>query len=391
MFKKFQSIRPVSAKALQKVMDQYGDRKAHVLEKVHGANYHVTYDGKAFTIGSRKQQLDSDTELYGDKLIRDTICKRVRNMYNLIKEQVIQQEAHAVQMRDQLHALGQHAMAEEVYESTKPSVSPYFTTLRVRGELYGGMYNHPDVAKLHNVARVGKGKISYSQNISMAAFAVEIDGVPLPWIQAKVLCFSVDIPTVPCVFNGTFEECVAWSAENKHAPTLIPNGTPWLDEKGEPLLDEDGALQALPRIEGNIREGHIIVFQDPIFVDDDGTHIMFKDVNDEFAELDTKRKGLQVSDQMSPSEQTLLSLVGAGFTEERMVTQFSYDEYKRSEFRKVMGKVVQDTLGEIRAANSLVADIYENLDKKRRKKVNAELYRMACRLMRSKFMELCDE
>lgn len=388
MFKKYQSITNTNSRYLQEALNSLGHKRAVVLEKVHGANYQVSYDGTGFTVGSRRKQLGTSESFYSDLSIRGVFCDRVKSLYELIKEQALAQEKAALSGAQALRDKGKTEEADEYYRKAKPSISPNFRSIRVRGELYGGMYNHPNVAVLPNLARVGKGKVSYAQNVSIAAFALEIDDVPLGWLETKILLFSADIPTVPCLFVGTFEECVEWSAENKHNPTLIPNGTPWLDSKGNPIL-QDGSPQALPQIEGNIREGHVITFLEPEFLPD-GRIIMFKDVNSEYAE-NQRKVPRKVEVKLTKAESDVVAEVSKGFTEERLVTQFSYEDYSRRDFTSVMGKVVSDCLGEARVESALVRSFLEDTSAKRRKVITKELLRIAHRELRETFFSICSE
>ena len=389
MFKKYQSLTNTKSKYLQHYLDTYGDKPAHVLEKVHGANYMCSYDGTGFTFGRRKGQLGAKEDFYGDLSIRSVFADRVKHMYALIKEQTLAQDQAAHNGFQTLMEQGKPEEARKFYEETKPSVSPTFKSLRVRGELYGGYYNHPDVAKLHNTPKVGKGGISYAQNASIAVFQVEIDDVPLPWIQAKLLCFASDLPTVPCVFNGSFEDCIKFSQENIHGPTLIPNGTPELDAKGNVVLIQ-GQPHALPPIHGNEREGHVIVFQEPLFLSD-GRQVVFKDINPNHAETAKSPARVPMPVEFTESEQYVFDKVSAGFTEERMVTQFSYETYTRRDMASVMGKVISDTIGETRQENDAVDAWFETMSAKDRKLVTKELTRAAYLALKDKFMELCDD
>jgi len=385
MFKKFQSITNTKLKYLAHWQLTHGDQLVHVTEKIHGANYQVSYDGTGFTVGSRKKQLGATEGLYSDLSIRAVFCERVKLLYTIMKEQTLAQEQAALAGKDVLIKQGKLDDAEQFYKQTAPSISPTFKSIRVRGELYGGLYEHEDVCKL-DIKRVGKGGISYAQNASVAVFRVEVDDVPLPWAQAKLLCFCVDLPTVPTVFNGTLDEAIEWSAAHVQDNTLIPNGTPWLQPDGTPLL-LDGAVQPLPFIKGNGREGHVIEFQTPITMDD-GRNVIFKDINPNHAETSKVKKKVPKVAQLNPEQTYVVANISAGFTDERIITQFSYDEYQRKDFMLVMGKVLQDCLGERRQVDGTVEDFFTNASAADRKVVTKELMRIACQEMRNKYMEL---
>ena len=386
MFKKFQSITNTKLKYLPHWQETHGDEKVVVTEKIHGANYQCSYDGTGFTVGSRSKQLGPKDRLYSDKTIREVFKDRVKLMYTLMKEQLIAQEQAALDLQFLLNSQGKHTEALKAYEDLRPSVSPTFRTLRVRGELYGGLYNHPEVADLP-IEKVGKGGISYAQNASVAVFSVEVDDVALPAHDAKLLCFSVDLPTVPVVFMGTLDEAVEWSEAHIHDNTLIPNGTPWIDAEGKPVLNPQGEVQALPKIEGNEREGHVIRFAVPEFMAD-GREVIFKDINPNHAESKRKVRQPKVLN-LTPLEQQIIDAVSVGFTKERMVTQFSYDNYDCKDMRLVIGKVVADCIGEAKAADLLVEFYFTKTPQADRKKVTNELNRLAFAELRDTFKELC--
>jgi hypothetical protein len=242
----------------------YKDDPAHVLEYVKGKDYQCSYDGTGFDFGGEDAQLTAKEDYHGDSAIRSVFSSRVKYLYSIIKESTLAQEKAACDLRDTLLEQGKPEEAKSAYEDTTPSISPTFRSLRVRGVLYGGLYKHPDVACIKDMQQVGEGKPYYSQNISIATYALEIDDEVLPWLQAKLLCFSSDLPTVPCLFNGPFKECMKWVEEYKRCLTLIPNGTPWLHSDGKPILT-NGEPEALPAISGNYRAGSIILFQEPVY------------------------------------------------------------------------------------------------------------------------------
>jgi hypothetical protein len=186
---------------------------------------------------------------------------------------------------------------------------------------------------------------------------------------------------------GTLDEAVEWSEAHIHDNTLIPNGTPWIDAEGNPVLNPQGEVQALPKIEGNEREGHVIRFAVPVFMAD-GREVIFKDINPNHAESKRKVRKPKVLN-LDPTEQAVINLVSAGFTKERMITQFSYDDYDCKDMRLVIGKVVADCIGEAKTEDLLVKDYFDNTDHADRKKVTNELNRLAFAELRDTFKELC--
>lgn len=182
--------------------------------KIDGSNVQLEIDADGvFKAGSRNQELDLQKEDFNGLkkvLERDNIESKIRMM-----------------------KLG--------YSITKSIDEDKFSFI-VFGELYGGLYRHPDVQRDKDAQRI-QGRIDYSPSNHWMAFdavAVLQDGTE-EWLDLDLLsklCFENDVDYQIEDFSGTLDECLAFS------PVFI-------DDTGHRLF-------GLPMIEGNFAEGVVI-------------------------------------------------------------------------------------------------------------------------------------
>lgn len=394
-FEKYQSLMALD-KAIEKgIVDTHGNQEVYVFEKIHGANYQIVTTEASQIVGRRKDFLGPEEDFYGDLSIRPTLLKMARDLFEHMKGATMAQELQARQYQEEiLNVKGPSAQVEalRIYDELRPSVSPSFKELRIRGELYGGYYNHPDVAKVDHAARVGKGGVMYAQTTSFAVFQIEVDGKTLPFVETKALCMAAGLPTVPCVFKGTLEEAVKFSEENLSLRTLVPNGHPVVDKTGAWVLDKDGQPSCLPPINTNEREGHVIRFCQPEIMPD-GREFIFKHVNPTHAEVQRKPKKSRTTIQSELPEgiRAVVEAVSPALTAERVRTLFSYEQFSRRDLKNAIGKVVSDAIGESREPGNLVDDFFDTAKKAERKRATSEISRIAFQTLTPIFLELCDE
>lgn len=279
-FEKYQSLMALH-KAIDKgLVDTYGNEDVYVFEKIHGANYQIVTTEASQVVGGGEGFLGAQEDFHGDLSIRPVLLKMARDLFDHIKAATMSQELQARQYREEiLNVKGPSAQIEatRIYDELRPSIQPSFKELRIRGELYGGFYEHPEVPKCDGVVRVGESDVMYSQITSFAVFQIEIDGKTLPFVETKALCMAVGFPTVPCLFKGILSEAVKFSEEYLKDRTLVPNGHPIVDKDGDWILDKEGKPTCLPPIESNTKAGHVIRFCQPKVLD--GQELIFKHVN----------------------------------------------------------------------------------------------------------------
>jgi len=137
----------------------------------------------------------------------------------------------------------------------------------VFGELCGGSY--PNMPVIPNVQRIQK-EVAYSNDVELLVFdvfLVDKDGYMLALNHKSManFCNQYGLKYVPLLFTGTLDECLEWSHNHK------------ADES------ELYKLFNMPKIDGNIREGHVIkpVVETKFLKNRLG---IFKDKNEKFKE-----------------------------------------------------------------------------------------------------------
>lgn len=364
-----------------------GDTRCVVLEKVHGSNLTAMYDGTTFQLARRNGVLDPSEygSFYGVSYVADVIKERVVEMFDDIKTMTKIQHDAAVA----LEADGNPAEFPEI---------PYdFDTLTVRMEFAGGHYPHPDVVKCNvGHGQVGKGGIWYGQDKSVFAFAIEIDDKVLPFYDTMALLRSYNIPLAPVLYFGSLEQCMHYSKANLDSNTVIPLMQPLLKDDATVDLDDDGNLKHLPEIEGNIREGHVIMPVEPMYRDD-GRAIIFKHKGDKWAESAKKPKDSKgtkkdsdrkVTDGFTESQLAVFDTAKLMLTVNRLNSVESKEiPFEVKDFRKACGLVVQDAIQEALETCSKFPVDWMALKTNERKQVTKALQFECCTALRGVFFK----
>ena len=255
-----------------------------VTEKVHGANFQVSFDGETVTFSSRNGALDVDDNFYGYKAIASILSYGIKELYEKVE----------------------------------------CSTIRVYGELCGGGYDHPDVPKV-SAKQVQKG-VQYSPKTEFYAFDLMVERNDnesyILWTEAEELMNEYFF-TAKTLLTGTLDECLAYSNEYQ---TTIP------------------ALLGLPEIENNVCEGNVIK---PIISDyfDSGSRIILKNKNDKFAE---NKRPEKVQVPLSELAESLIIIVEGYVNENRyeaVVSKLPEIDYtEKKNIGKLMGLMVGDVM-----------------------------------------------
>ena len=137
----------------------------------------------------------------------------------------------------------------------------------IHGELCGGFY--PDMPLIPGSKQVQK-EIKYSNDTEFIVFDIRIYNKDneykfLNHNAVVKACQNLNIPVVPIIFEGTLDECLAWSSEHNAD------------------MSEIWKIFGMPHeVPNNIREGHVIKPAASLFNSD--SRIIFKDKNDKFKE-----------------------------------------------------------------------------------------------------------
>ncbi len=202
----------------------------------------------------------------------------------------------------------------------------------VHGEIFGGVYPHPDVPINSKVSKVQKG-VYYSPDINFAAFDLRIDGFLVDYHSMAAYCTASGIGYLEPLFIGSFEDCLKY---NNEFQTTIP------------------AQLGLPEIENNICEGVVLK---PIVTDYlyDRSRVILKNKNDKFRETEKiKRPNCtpKIPILLTDTATELYSIVDGYCTENRLdnvISKIGVVELK--DFGKVMKSMNSDAIEEFMKDN----------------------------------------
>lgn len=145
----------------------------YVTEKVHGANFSFTTDGKTVLSGRRTDFLKSEEEQ-----------KQFYKCHNLVAK------------------LSSKIL--ELFETVKKN-DENVTRVIVYGELFGGGKT--------GVPLIQKG-VLYPDDHDFYVFDVRVNDDLLPYDDVVSLCEKHGFTYARCLFRGTFPECMKWSSEH---------------------------------------------------------------------------------------------------------------------------------------------------------------------------------
>ncbi len=293
--------------------------------KVHGSNYAFYYDGNEILRAKRTSFLGTD-KFMGD---------------------------HHINYDEQIKAL---------YDDLKKHVD--FSVLSIHGEIYGGMYNHPNVPKKSGYTRIQK-EVQYCPENRFICYDIALDGCFTNWNTVFKKCKQFDIPVVPELKRGTFEELIDY-------PVDFP----------DPLHKRFG----LPPIEGNSAEGWVLKpVQNKLFPD--GSRVILKGKGEKFKEQNRVKKApkiVELSDAGNEIRDIFLSFI----TESRLKNVCSHGhDIGQKDFGKLMGLLIQDALSDFKKD---YGEKFECLDLDEQKIIKRQVQREAGDIIRPNFINIID-
>jgi Rnl2 family RNA ligase len=301
-----------------------------VTEKVHGGQFSIYYDGSEIQASTRTTFLTEDIDFFNWKKVLEDNRDKVIKLYDILK-----------------------------------SENKDISVVIVYGELFGGSYPHPDVAKVKNAKRLQKG-VHYHPDNLFYAFDIRVDGKYLTVDEANRLFEQAGLFYAKPLFRGPLEECV------KHPDDFLSKISQWLD---------------LPPIEDNIAEGVVLKPVDPRFLNI-GDRVILKSKNEKFKERKAKKKrppkkqDAPLSEEALKLQQEIESLV----TENRLQNVLS----KRGELpypvpKDLFGQVMKEFSADIwEEFNKDFEDQFDNLDKKEQKRLSKAINQVAAKLVQKK-------
>jgi len=220
-------------------------------------------------------------------------------------------------------------LVKEILKDMSLNNPKYNYGVSIHGELCGGFY--PDMPLIPGVKQIQK-EIKYSNDTEFIVFDIRIynkDGGYIFISHDKVVeyCKKFNIPVVPIIFQGTLNECLAWSSEHNAD------------------MSEIWKIFGMPHeVPNNIREGHVIKPSKCLF-NKYGERVIFKDKNDKFKENVGTKESKQKAKKIvhSPVMNELFDEISRMICVPRFNNVTSkYGEYTIKNFSDIMKLMVED-------------------------------------------------
>lgn len=231
------------------------------------------------------------------------------------------------------------------------------------GELCGGSYPHNNVRK-YQVKNVQK-KVYYHPDIVFVCFDIKVNGKFINDDERVYVCKKFEIPFLPILFRGSFQECLNYPNEFQ---TKVPE-----------LFD-------LPEIKNNICEGVVIKPLSPVYFKN-GSRVILKNKNSKFTEKE-KNSSIPKIEQFSEELTGLIEEYCEYITENRLRAVISkICEITQKDFGKIIKEFNDDTMKDFLKDNEKV---FNSLIKEDQKKVTKIGNKVASKMIRDNFANIID-
>ncbi len=299
--------------------------------KVHGANYSLWYDGKTYARGKRSGFIGESDIFYGDVNLDYT--QKIKNMYEYLCGNV-DQEDHPLE-------------------------------LRIVGEIYGGLYDHPEVDRDPTATRVQK-EVSYRPDNGFIVFDIAVNGRFVDWETVKVLCFKFGFDHVVELARGKFNDLIK-------IPVVFP--------------DPIGVMLGHPIIGGNDAEGWVLKPVENAFFGN-GSRVILKGKNPKMSEKCKKFKPKKPVYTLTDDATVMYEELICYFNENRLRNVLSHGhDITQRDFGKLLGLLAKDGYDDFLKDNS---EAWEKLDKKDQILIRKGMNRIAGDIIRPNFVNIID-
>lgn len=308
----------------------YSRKEWIVLEKIHGSNFSMWYDGKGYKIRAAKRSgfLSPDDNFYNFQQIVKELEKNVTGLFS--------------------------------YLNIKPKKS--VKEIAIFGEIHGGSYPHADVPTKPGVPKVQHG-IWYNPDTKFIAFDMKIDGEFISFHQMEKLLEGC-IPYLKPLFTGTLDECLEYSNTFQ---TTLPG------------------IYGLPEITDNICEGVVIKPNEPLHFNN-GDRVIVKNKNIKWSEKLQKTKTPKVEVKLSDEALELYKELTAFITENRLKNVISkFGPVNNKQFGALLGNFNRDVLEDFEKEFNVPFYALESMEQKTLRKM---LGTDSSELIRSHFVEI---
>lgn len=332
-FKKYNSIENAYQKGvLEQIIIHGFEKEIYVVqEKVHGANFSFFTDGKKVKIAKRTDFIQENETFYNAQKVAVKYHEKVLQLFEKVKEQF-----------------------------------PDIMTLVVYGELFGGHYNHPEVAPIKEAIRVQKG-IDYSPDNDFYAFDIKLDGTHhLDVATANSFFEALDFFYAKTLFEGTIEEALKY-------PNVFHSEIPdWL---------------GLPKLENNITEG-VIIRPNLTKYFGNGSRVILKNKNEKWSEKAKVKKDKLEHKEVAFTENTqaVWEEMQSFITTNRLYNVLSKEgEFTPKMMGKITGLFAQDVLTDFMKEN---LEVFTTLEKEAQRAITKRLNNVIVKMIKEEFMTL---
>lgn len=304
-----------------------------VKEKIHGNNFSIQTNGEEFIYAKRNGLIEEGEYFSGYSLIVAEIKPDILRLVEYLKDS-----------------------KEEDVEIT------------LYGELFGGSYPHPDVTRDNKASRVQKG-VHYHPSTKILFYDMKINGgyISNSWFDFLMIQFN--IPYIPTLLTGTFEECLNYPNEFQ---TTIPT-----------------EIYNLPEIENNTCEGVVIKPVEPIFIGE--SRVILKNKNEKFAESKQEpKRERKPQEEFSEEACNIIDILMSFLVENRLRNIVSHlGDITEKDFVKILCELNKDIWNEFnKDEDSVVA--MNLLVKEEQKRISKHMNSATANFIRCHFLAIID-
>jgi Rnl2 family RNA ligase len=343
-FKKYSSIEnSYRQSVIDEIFARGMDREEWVVtEKVHGSNFSFWMDNVGLRCAKRSGFLTPHENFFGWKTVVEAYDIHLSVLYQVCCSMI--------------HDL----VREEVIELTDDNIE-----VVLYGELFGGMYNHPEVEPYPNASKVQKG-VSYCPWNDFYAFDLKINGAFLAYDLFEEIISATGFHYAKSLFRGPFNQCLKYPND---LPTQLPK------------------KMGLPEIEGNISEGVVLKPAKPLFFPN-GSRVLLKNKNEKFREKKHKKKAPKPEVVLTDEEMEVINLANDLTNDNRLRNVLSkIGEVNDKMFGKVLGMLCQDIMEDL---HKEAEDVFNGWEKDRVKLVNKAISKNTQVFLRERFLDVID-
>jgi Rnl2 family RNA ligase len=336
MFVKYSSItNSYDTKFINKII-QFGYDKLEwvVTCKIHGANFTFYTDGYTIRCASKNGFLGEGDKFFNYQKVLEKYHQRIIDVYRLV---------------------------------SRISKVPVLE-IAVHGELFGGIYNHPDVPRVSGASKIQKG-ICYCPGNDFYLFDIKVDGKLCDYDFVTGISGVLGCPYAQELKRGTLQECLDY-----------PND----------FQDPTHKFYGLPTIDDNITEGVVIRPVDPLFIgapeDEHFKRIILKNKNERFSEKAHAPKKIVGITDLSENVQAQIDHLNEFITENRLDNVIShFGEVQDKDFGKFIGEFSKDVWEEYFDEHRVEYAFLEDVEQKIVSKWSA---RLCANFLRPKFRQI---